>query len=134
MHKNVLLLCNDNSALSIMAEAVLEKNLPGIEVFSAALKKVKPLKSDVKQALQKDGSWSEKYHAKEFESVANKNFDLVIVLSDIATKLIPEFDENTTVIQIEYEEPDYRNSTNSARFLKTLKMELIPLTRDVLEL
>jgi protein-tyrosine-phosphatase len=134
MSKNVLLLCNDNSALSIIAQAVLSKYLNGIITFSAGLKKVNPLNPAVKKALQKDGSWCDDFHAKSFESLADNSFDLVIILSNITRKQTPEFDENTTIIQIEYEEPNYSNSTNIERFIKTIKMELIPITRDILEL
>ena len=134
MSKNVLLLCNDNSSLSIIAQAVLSKYLSGLNVNSAGVKKSKPINASVKKALIKDGSWGEDFHSKSFESVAGNSFDLVIILSNISAKQTPEFDENTTVIQIEYDEPNYSNSTNIERFIKTIKMELIPITRDILEL
>ena len=134
MTKNVLILCNDNSALSIMAQAILNKNLQGIKVQSAAIKKAKPLNKDVKKALIKDGSFDESYHAKSVDTLDKLDFDLVIVMSQTPTKNLPEFSDETAVIEIEYEEPNYTNSTNTERFLKTIKMELIPITRDILEL
>jgi len=134
MTKNVLILCNDNSSLSIMAQAILNKNLQGIHVLSAAIKKSKPLNKDVKKALIKDGSFDESYHSKSIESLGDLNFDLVIVMSQTQAKKLPEFNDDTAVIEIEYEEPNYTNSTNVERFLKTIKMELIPITRDILEL
>ena len=134
MNKNILLLCRDNSALSILAEAVLNHYLPNIQAQSAGFKKSKPLNPAVKKALLKDGSWQESYHSKTLESVAQEKFDLVFILSPSASKASQLFDEKTVVIEIEYEEPDYTNSTNLERFIKTLKMELIPITRDVLEL
>jgi len=134
MTKNVLILCNDNSSLSIMAQAILNKNLRGIDVLSAAIKKSKPLNKDVKKALMKDGSFDESYHSKSIDSLDNLNFDLVIVMSQTPAKKLPEFSDDTAVIEIEYEEPNYSNSTNIERFLKTIKMELIPITRDILEL
>ncbi len=134
MTKNVLTLCNDNSSLSIMAQAILNKNLSGINVQSAAIKKSKPLNKDVKKALIKDGSFEESYHSKSIDSLGDLNFDLVIVMSQTPAKKLPEFGADTAVIEIEYEEPNYSNSTNIERFLKTIKMELIPITRDILEL
>jgi len=95
MQKNVLLLCDDNSSLSIIAEAVLSKYLKGVQAQSAGLKKVKPLNQAVKKALQKDGSWSENFHAKNFTSLGANSFDLVIILSSISEKQMPEFDEDT---------------------------------------
>ena len=134
MTKNVLILCNDNSALSIMAQAVLNKNLHGISVESASIFKNKQLNADVKKALIKDGSWEELYRSKAATSLESLTFELVIVMTPTAPKNLPEFSDETAVIEIEYEEPNYANSTNIERFLKTIKMELIPITRDILEL
>jgi len=134
MNKNVLLLCDDNSSLSQIGQAVLGKYLKGVTTFSAAVKKSKPLNAEVKKALIKDGSWKEDFKSKSFDTLVGDSFDLVIILTDLPAKQTPEFDENTIVIQIEYEEPNYSNSTNIERFIKTIKMELIPITRDILEL
>ena len=134
MTKNVLILCNDNSSLSIMAQAILNKNLKGIKVESASIKKTKTLNKDVKKALIKDGSFEESYHAKSLDTLSDLNFDLVILMSQTPAKNLPDFSDDTAVIEIEYEEPNYTNSTNIERFLKTIKMELIPITRDILEL
>ena len=134
MTKNVLILCNDNSALSIMAQAVLNKNLRGISVESASIFKNQQLNADVKKALIKDGSWEELYRSKAATSLESLTFELVIVMTPTAPKNLPEFSDETAVIEIEYEEPNYANSTNIERFLKTIKMELIPITRDILEL
>jgi len=134
MNKNILLLCSDNSSLSILAQAVLNHYLPNIEAQSAGYKKNKPLNPSVKKALIKDGSWNDEYNSKKLEAVISTQFDLVFILSPFASKAAKEFAEGTIVIEIEYEDPDYTNSTNLERFIKTLKMELIPITRDVLEL
>ena len=53
MSKNVLLLCDDNSALSQIAQAVLAKYLQGVRAYSAGVKKIKPLNSAVKKHLSK---------------------------------------------------------------------------------
>ena len=134
MSKQVLVLCDDNSALSILAQAVLNKYLPGIDVQSAGVKAAKTVDKNVKTALIKDGSWSDEYRTKDTLSILDAEYDLVISLSEKASKKIPEFSQNTTVIAIEYDDENYGNSTSLERLIKTLKMELIPITRDVLEL
>jgi len=134
MSKNILLLCHNNSALSIVAEAVLGKYLQGVHTTSAAFSKVKPIEPAIKKALQRDGSWSDTFESTELLEALQHSYDLVIILSKISKKQTPEFDENSIVIQIEYEEPDYKNSSEIERFIKTIKMELIPITRDVLDL
>lgn len=134
MNKKVLLLCKDNSALSVMAEAVLNKYLKEVDASSAAVKKTKAINPSVKSALIKDTSWSDTYKSKPVLGLLEEEFDLVIALDVIATKFIPEFSDNTIVIEIEYEHPNYESSTQMERFIKTLKMELIPITRDILDL
>ncbi len=134
MNKKVLLLCKDNSALSVMAEAVLNRYLKEVTASSAAVKKTKAITPSVKSALIKDTSWDDTYHAKTVLSLLEEEFDLVIALDTISSKGIPEFSDNTIVIEIEYEHPNYESSTQMERFIKTLKMELIPITRDILEL
>jgi len=134
MNKQVLVLCDDNSALSILAQAILNKYLAGIEVQSAGIRAAKSIDKNVKAALVKDGSWSDSYTSKAVDTLLENEYDLVISLSEKASKKMPEFSENTTVIAIEYDDENYGNSTNLERLIKTLKMELIPITRDVLEL
>lgn len=134
MNKKVLLLCKDNSALSIMAEAVLNKYLKEVDASSGAVKKVNTINPAVKTALIKDTSWSDTYKSKAVLGLLEEEFDLVIALDSLSSKAMPEFSDNTIVIEIEYEHPNYENSTQMERFIKTLKMELIPITRDILEL
>jgi len=134
MSKKVLVLCEDNSSFSIIAQAILNKYLSDITVQSAGIKAAQSVNKAVQKALLKDGSWDNNYKTKALSTVLKSHFDLVIILSDKAAKASKEFSDETIVIQIEYEEPNYSNSTNLDRFIKTIKMELIPITRDVLEL
>jgi len=134
MSKKVLVLCEDNSSLSIIAQAILNKYLSEITVQSAGIKAAQSVNKAVQKALLKDGSWMNDYTTKALSTVLQSHFDLVIILSEKAAKASKEFSDETIVIQIEYEEPNYSNSTNLDRFIKTIKMELIPITRDVLEL
>ncbi len=117
-----------------MAEAVLNKYLKEVDASSGAVKKTKQINPSVKSALIKDASWKDEYKSKAVLGLLEEEFDLVIALDSIATKSIPEFSDNTIVIEIEYEHPNYESSAQMERFIKTLKMELIPITRDILDL
>jgi len=134
MNKQVLVLCDDNSALSILAQAILNRYLPGVETQSAGIKAAQSVNANVKKALTKDGAWSDALQPKSLSTVLDKEYDLVIALSDKASNKMPEFSQNTTIIAIEYDDEEYENATNIERLIKTLKMELIPITRDILEL
>ena len=117
-----------------MAEAVLNRYLKEVSASSAATKKTKQLNASVKSALVKDTSWSGDYHSKAVVTLLQEEFDLVIALDTTASKSIPEFSDNTIVIEIDYENPNYDSPSQMERFIKTLKMELIPITRDILDL
>ena len=134
MSKNILMLCDDNSKISIIAQAVLNHYVKNIIVESAAVKKSKPIDKNVKSALVKDGSWRDEYSSKTLNQVQDREYDLVIALSSSAGKFTKEFSDETIVIQIEYDDLETHNSTALDRFIKTIKMELIPITRDILEL
>ncbi len=134
MSKNILMLCDDNSKISIIAQAVLNHYVKNVTVESAAVKKSKPIDKNVKSALVKDGSWSDEYKSKELNAVQDREYDLVVALSSSAGKFTKEFSDETIVIQIEYDDLETHNSTALDRFIKTIKMELIPITRDILEL
>ena len=134
MSKKILLLCRDNTTLSIMAEAVLSKHLSDVTTLSAGVKKAAQIHPAVKKALQSDGLWSEHYKTKYIDSLQERDFTLVIALDDLTGKMMPDFSEQTTIIQIEYDTPNYQSPSQMQKFLKTLKMELIPITRDILEL
>ena len=64
----------------------------------------------------------------------DREYDLVVALSSSAGKFTQEFSDKTIVIEIEYDDVETHNSTALDRFIKTIKMELIPITRDILEL
>jgi len=129
LSKKVLILCTGNSCRSIIAEAVINKYINGVDALSSGVKasgKVNPL---AKKVLINDGSWDDKYHSKTLDKVIDEKFDLVITVCDNASESCPVFPKETKVIHVGYEDPDGKNIAAFEETLKLIKMELIHIIR-----
>jgi len=134
LSKKVLILCTGNSCRSIIAEAVLNKYLKGVEAWSSGVKASGKVNPNAKKVLQEDGSWDDKYHSKTIEELDEKEFDMVITVCDNANERCPIYPASTKVIHVGYEDPDGKNFSAFEKTLKLIKMELIPITRNELGL
>ena len=131
--KKVLILCTGNSCRSIIAEAVLNKYLDGVEAWSSGVKASGKVNPNAKKVLQEDGSWDDKYHSKILDKVIDIEFDLVVTVCDNAKERCPVFPKNTHVIHVGYEDPDGKNYGAFKKTLKLIQMELTPIVRIELE-
>lgn len=127
--KKVLILGTDDSSLTIIAQAVLNRYLRGVEAYSAGIKPSKKIDENTKRLLIEDGSWRDEYSAKTFSQLENADFDLVITLSEYAMKKCPDFSDATDVIQIEYDELEGKSYSEYKKTLKLLQMEITPIVR-----
>ena len=134
MSKKVLILCTGNSCRSIIAEAVLNKYLKGVEAQSSGVKASGKVNPNAKKVLQNDGSWDDKYHSKTIQEIGDQKFDMVITVCDNANERCPVYPDSTKVIHVGYEDPDGKNFSAFEKTLKLIKMELIPITRNELGL
>jgi len=129
MNKKVLILCTGNSCRSIIAEAVLNKYLDGVEAYSSGVKASGKVNPNAKKVLQEDGSWDDRYHSKTLDKVIDIEFDLVVTVCDNAAENCPIFPKDTTVIHVGYEDPDGKNYNAFKKTLKLIQMELTPIVR-----
>ena len=134
MSKKVLILCTGNSCRSIIAEAVLNRYLLGVEAYSSGVKASGKVNPNAKKVLQNEGIWEDRYHSKRLDKVLDIDFDLVITVCDNAMQSCPVFPDDTTVVHISYEDPDKKPFKKFEETLKMMKMELIPIVRTQLEL
>ena len=134
MSKKVLILCTGNSCRFIIAEAVLNSYLDGVEAYSSGVKASGKVNPNAKKVLQEYGSWDDKYHSKTLDKVIDMEFDLVVTVCDNAAENCPVFPKETTVIHVGYEDPDGKNYTAFQKTLKLIQMELTPIVRMQLEL
>ncbi len=129
MNKKVLILCTGNSCRSIIAEAILNKYLDGVDAESSGVKASGKVNPNAKKVLQEDGSWDDKYHSKTLDKVMDTEFDLVVTVCDNAMESCPVFPKQTRVIHVGYEDPDGKNYSAFEKTLKLIKMELTPIVR-----
>ena len=129
MNKKVLILCTGNSCRSIIAEAVINRYLHGVDAQSSGVKASGKVNPNAKKVLEKDGSWDDSYHSKTLDKVIDTHFDMVITVCDNAMESCPTFPSDTKVIHVGYEDPDGKNFSKFEETLKLIKMELIPITR-----
>lgn len=129
MSKKVLILSTKNSCRSIIAEAILNKHLIGIQAYSAGIKASGKVNPDAKKILTREGLWDEGYKSKSFSTLSEMEFDLVVIVCDNAMDRCPDFGSDTKVIHIGYEDPEGKKFSAIEQLLKEIKMELIPITR-----
>ncbi len=129
MLKKVLILCTGNSCRSIIAEAVLNKYLDGVEAMSSGVKASGKVNPNAKKVLEEDGSWDDSYHSKTIDKVMDTKFDLVVTVCDNANECCPNFPGDTKVIHVGYEDPDGKNYAAFKKTLKLIQMELTPIVR-----
>ena len=132
MNKKVLILCTGNSCRSIIAEAVLNKYVDGIEAYSSGVKASGKVNANAKKVLQEDGSWLDSYHSKTLNKVIDIEFDLVVTVCDNAKESCPVFPKTTHIIHVGYEDPDGKNYSAFEKILKLIKMELIVIVKQEL--
>lgn len=129
MNKKVLILCTGNSCRSIIAEAVLNAYLNGVDAQSSGVKASGKVNPNAKKVLQEKGIWKDSYHSKTLDKVINETFDLVVTVCDNAQESCPIFPKDTKVIHVGYEDPDGKPYSSFEKTLKRITMELIPIVR-----
>ena len=129
MSKKVLILCTGNSCRSIIAEAVLNRYLSGVEAYSSGVKASGKVNPNAIKILKREGIWEESYHSKTIDKVIDIEFDLVVTVCDNAMENCPIFPKAVRVVHVGYEDPDGKNFSAFEKTLKDIKMELIPIVR-----
>jgi arsenate reductase len=129
MNKKVLILCTGNSCRSIIAEAVLNAYLDGVDAMSSGVKASGKVNPNAKKVLEEEGIWCNQYHSKTLDKVIEEEFDLVLTVCDKAKESCPLFPKETKVIHVGYEDPDGKNFKAFQKTLKLIKMELTPIVR-----
>jgi arsenate reductase len=124
-----LILSTRNSCRSIIAEAVLNKYLNGVETYSFGVKASGSINPHAKKLLEDNKLWDAKYNSKTLDKVMDMEFDLVVSVCDNAMESCPTFSKNTKVIHVGYEDLQGKSFSAFEKTFKLMKMELIPIVR-----
>lgn len=129
LSKKVLLLSTKNNSRSIIAEAVLNRYMKQLDIYSAGLKPSVKIDANCVKLLQREGLWNEDLKPKSFNDLDSSDFDLVVILCEKAMDRCPNFSEDTKIIYLDYENLEGKNFSAYEETLKEIKMELIPILR-----
>lgn len=130
--KKVLYLCTGNSCRSIIAEALSNAFLDGVEAKSAGVKASGKVNANAKKILEKNGIWDEKYHSKTIEKVIHENFDLVITVCDNAKESCPMFPKKIKLVHVSFGDPDGKSYEEFEKTYEEIKDKLLGIVKNEL--
>ena len=133
MSKNVLILCTGNSCRSIIAEALINKELEGINAYSSGVKPSGKVNPNAKKVLEANGAWSNNYHSKTLDTLEHINFDLVVTVCDHAKETCPIFQKPTPKIHVGFEDPDGKGYEAFEETYEEIKTTLLPEVEKILK-
>ena len=124
--KKVLILCTGNSCRSIIAEAIINKELKNkVEAFSSGVKASGKVNPNAKKVLEKYDCWDDRYHSKTIDEVIDIDFDLVVTVCDNAKENCPIFPKKIKVVHIGFEDPDGKDYSEFEKTFHLIKDQLL---------
>ena len=132
--KNVLILDTTDTSHSVIAQAVLNKYLRGVNAYSAGINAAKNIDENTQRVLKENGLYSTERAPKALSDLGEVAFDLVIALSEKAMKKSSDFSDTADIIAIEYDEVNPKSYASYKEALKLIQMEITPIVRMHFEL
>lgn len=130
--KKVLVLCTGNSCRSIIAEALINAKLDGVEAKSSGVRASGKVNPNAKKLLEEKGIWRDEYHSKTLDTVIDEQFDLVVTVCDHANETCPMFPRPTPKIHIGFEDPDGKGYEAFVATYKEIEEVLLPKVKEAL--
>lgn len=125
--KKVLILCTGNSCRSIIAEALVNAHLKGIQAYSAGVRASGKVNAYAKRVLEEEGIWSDAYHSKTVDEIIHIDFDLVVTVCDHAHETCPMFPKPVRKIHVGFSDPDGKEYGAFILTCKAIQAELLPI-------
>jgi len=125
--KKVLILCTGNSCRSIIAEALVNAKLEGIEAYSAGVRASGKVNAYAKRVLEEEGILKDEYRSKTLDEVITLDFDLVVTVCDHANETCPMFPKPIPKIHVGFADPDGKDYSAFILTYKAIEAELLPI-------
>ncbi len=132
MDKKVLILCTGNSCRSIIAEALINKELEGVSAFSSGVKPSGKVHPDAKKILEENDAWRDGYHSKTLDTLDAIDFDLVVTVCDHAKESCPIFPKEIKQMHVGFEDPDGKSYEAFESTFKEIKEILLAKVKSAL--
>ena len=131
--KKVLILCTGNSCRSIIAEALVNAELEGIEADSSGVKASGKVNPNAKKLLEEKGIWEDRYHSKTLDTVIDNDYDLVVTVCDHAKETCPMFPKPVPKIHVGFEDPDGKGYEAFEKTYEEIRSVLLPKIEESLK-
>jgi len=131
--KKVLFICTGNSCRSIMAEALVNAKLDGVEAKSAGVHINEKINPNAQKILESKGIWRNEYHSKTTNKFLNEHFDLVVTLCDYAYESCPLFPRPIPKIHVGFSDPDGESYAIYEELYREMEHELLPRIKRALK-
>jgi len=122
----VLVMCTGNSCRSIIAEALINAYLDGVEAKSCGVNASGKVNENAKKVLKENGIWKDTYYSKHLDEVINEEFDLVVTVCDNAKETCPIFPKKTKTLHMPFNDPDGKDYEEFVKTYEEIKNILIP--------
>ena len=132
-NKKVLILCTGNSCRSIIAEALINKYLDGVEAYSSGVKPSGKVNPNAKKILELHDAWRDDYHSKTMDKLINIDFDLVVTVCDHASETCPMFPKPVKIIHVGFDDPDGKEFESFEETYKLIKDQLLNKVTEALK-
>jgi arsenate reductase len=130
--KKVLILCTGNSCRSIIAEALINAELEGVEAQSSGVKASGRVNPNAKRLLEQEKLWCDSYHSKTIDKVINNDYDLVVTVCGHAHETCPVFPKAVKTLHVGFEDPDGKAFDAFEATLKEIRAVLLPKVTQAL--
>jgi arsenate reductase len=134
MDKKILIMCTGNSCRSIIAEALINKELKGIKAYSCGVAPSGKVNPHAKKILEQHRAWNDNYHSKHLDEVIDIDFDLIITVCEHAKETCPIFPKQTKTIHIGFDDPDGKEFSAFEETYTLIQSKLLGKIKEIFQI